>query len=116
MTPTLRDRPIRFRGIRLALADWISGGEITRKIGQIVSINGAQTMLRGVISDTNTRLSRVELERDNLQTRAIRMQEILIKIIAAETPGANATVRKMARLASEAFGIKYNAPAPRTKS
>lgn len=115
MTPIMRDKTIRFRGIRLALADWISGGELTRKIGKIVELSGAVQAVRGVIADTNTRLSRMELERDALLDQGHRMQDTLIKIAAAETPGANATVRKMARLANEALGIKYQAPAPKTK-
>jgi len=69
--------------LRDRIADWISGGKLTEAWYDIDEV--AQ------ISNANA-LSCYDL-RDALQ-----------RIAALETPGANATVRKMARIAREALG------------
>ena len=60
---------------RERLADWISGGE----------------------------LSRLLMQNDQLNEAYWAQRDALHKIAACETPGANATVKRMARLAWEAL-------------
>lgn len=72
------------------LADWISGGALT--------------------DETNARIStwkQLKRSRDLLYTEVAKNEDLRValrNITALETPHANATVRKMARIAREALG------------
>ena len=76
--------------IREKLADWISGGALTDELNARIStekhLKRSQDMLYMEVS-----------ENEDLRA-SIR------HIAALETPHANATVRKMARIAREALG------------
>lgn len=61
--------------LRERLADWISGGE----------------------------LSRLLMQNDQLNEAYWAQRYVLTAIAACETPGANATVKRMARIAREAL-------------
>jgi len=61
--------------LRERIADWISGGE----------------------------LSRLLMQNDQLNEAYWAQRDALHKIAACETPGANATVKRMVRLAREAL-------------
>ena len=61
---------------RERIADWISGGE----------------------------LSRLLMQNDQLNEAYWAQRDALSAIAARETPGANATVKRMVRLAREALG------------
>ena len=61
--------------LRARLADWISGG----------------------------RLSRLEMQNDQLNEVYWAQRDAFSAIAACETPGANATVKRMARIAREAL-------------
>lgn len=67
---------------REKLADWISGGALSR------ARDDAEWL---------------ERKRSQWATRAIVSQDALSCIAAMETPGANATVRRMAKTAREAL-------------
>ena len=62
--------------MRERLADWISGGE----------------------------LSRLLMQNDQLNEAYWAQRDALCAIAARETPGANATVKRMVRIAWEALG------------
>ena len=62
--------------LRERLADWISGSE----------------------------LSRLLMQNDQLNEAYWAQRDALHKIADCETPGANATVKRMARIAREALG------------
>ena len=62
--------------LRERIADWISGGELSRLMAMNNQLNEAYWAQRDAFS----------------------------AIAACETPGANATVRRMARIAREALG------------
>lgn len=62
--------------LRERIADWISGG----------------------------RLSRLMAQNDQLNEAYWAKRDALHKITACETPGANATVKRMAQIAREALG------------
>ena len=76
--------------IREKLADWISGGALT--------------------DETNARIStekHLKRSQDLLYTEVAENEDlrvVLRRIADLETPHANATVRKMARIAREALG------------
>lgn len=75
------------------IADWISGGALTRaereRIDALVTIN---------------RMARnQEAQWDAERAVWHRMRHAIRSIAACETPGANATVRRMARIAREAL-------------
>ena len=65
--------------LRERIADWISGGKITAKRR---NVRGLSIALDAAWESSHERQSRLD------------------RIAAQETPGANATVRRMARIAS----------------
>ncbi len=70
--------------LRERIADWISGGAL-RRAWLDAARHEAGDMLRGFA-----------------EARADLLQERLNRIAACETPGANSTVRRMAKIAREA--------------
>jgi hypothetical protein len=66
---------------RESLADWISGGEVTRTIDSL-------KVIHGLIEQKNHIL--------------VKQRQALRRIAAMETPNANATVKRMAKTAREA--------------
>lgn len=73
---------------RERLADWISGGALTRARNHcvIITAEGSAYVSKGTIAADNAKL-----------------QQALRDIAAMETAGANGTVKRMARLAREAL-------------
>lgn len=82
--------------IRHKLADWISGGELTRLWARVDFLRQRNNQVWDRWSEKYTKLdaARAELR---AKDKALR------QIIAQETPTANATVRRMARIAREAL-------------
>lgn len=74
--------------LRERLADWISGGALSRARGECVLISGD-----GVSYVT----------RESVLSDSAMLFEALSRIASCETPSANATVRRMARIAREAL-------------
>jgi hypothetical protein len=67
--------------LRERLADWISGGDVTRTIDSL-------KVIHGLIEQKNHTL--------------VKQRQALREIAAMETPKANATVKRMAKIAREA--------------
>ena len=77
---------------RIRIADWISGGELTR-----------WRNVKGVLDWAINRLDKQqELNGENM-VRLSKARYALRNIAALETPNANATVKRMARIAREAL-------------
>jgi hypothetical protein len=73
--------------LRERIADWISGGALS---------------LREVLVDGWELVYRIETDAHRrAEEKARLLQAKLDRIAACETPGANATVRRMARIARE---------------
>ena len=76
--------------IREKLADWISGGALTDERNARIStekhLKRSQDLLYTEVSENED------------------LRDALRQIASLETPSANATVRKMARIAREALG------------
>lgn len=88
--------------LRERLADWLTGGALTRARRDASLYS--QEMYRSnrdfdaARNSADSRLS--ELIQSQQQANAMR--DTLRRIAACETPGANATVRRMAKMAREA--------------
>jgi hypothetical protein len=76
---------------RYKLANWISGGRITFWQDQYT--------IQYIRAET------AEAQAREQSHRAYVLQERLNRIAAMETPNANATVRRMAKLAREAINV-----------
>lgn len=89
--------------IRERLADWISGGELSyyRTLAELqCEKRGEDRFARGLAELD------ASIAMENMQKACDQMQEIaaaLRRISAMETPSANATVRRMARIARDAL-------------
>ena len=89
--------------LRERIADWISGGELTFcKKGWARSVAIAQDRDRE-IAQGKFDLKFSEAQSREQSHRSYLLQERLTRIAACETPNANATVRRMARIAREAM-------------
>lgn len=75
--------------IRERIADWISGGELTR----------AKHDAREGWAEAYKHMCSAEIADD----KKFLMRHALNRIAACETPNANGTVRRMARIAREAI-------------
>lgn len=82
--------------LREKIADWISGGALTRA-------RAAEKARRSVAYDCMAKAMFVEAQARDQSRRAYIRQEQLNRIAACETPSANGTVRRMARIAREAL-------------
>lgn len=80
--------------LRYKLADWISGGALSL----------AKVKERIWRAETH-KLMLYEAQAHEQSHRAYLLQERLNRIAACETPSANATVRRMARMAREAINV-----------
>jgi hypothetical protein len=74
--------------LRERLADWISGGALTR-----ARISEHEEWEAAIFAEAQAR---------NASLKAYVLQERLNRIAAMETPNANATVKRMAKIAREA--------------
>ena len=83
--------------IREKLADWISGGALTMARYEREKIRDELARC----SDELTSAWHVLANRDEVSER---LRNDMRQIASLETPSANATVRKMARIAREALG------------
>lgn len=83
--------------LREKIADWISGGAVTKRDEKIHELQRMCGSWRVNSSDESGRARRAERE-------YFRLRSKLHDIAAQETPGANATVRRMARMAREGLG------------
>ena len=80
--------------LRERIADWISGGALTRA-------KHDADYAWSEYQDVLAKWSFSEAQAREQSHRAYLMQERLNRIAACETPNANATVRRMARIARE---------------
>lgn len=81
---------------RERLADWISGGAVTRARNEYDGVRHMLTDYR-LAYPISVRAHAAEVD------ISIALLAALRRIDACETPGANATVRRMARIAREAM-------------
>ena len=95
---------------RYKLADWISGGELTRmtaamqqSMDNFTTLHGTYSTYRTMWKDTKAALDVMTIDNRNGWTNSARFSRALSDIAAMETPSANATVRRMANRAREAL-------------
>ena len=82
--------------MRERLADWISGGALTRAMERgNAAIHAAK--LNNAAANDAIKSNRILIATGTRQATALRA------VIGMETPGANATVRRMAQVAREAL-------------
>lgn len=82
--------------LRERIADWIGGGALTRA-------KHGMRQWRVDVYGYMDKLDFYEAQAREQSHRAYLMQERLNRIAACETPNANGTVRRMARIAREAM-------------
>jgi len=88
--------------LRERLADWLTGGALTKARQDPCMYSQDLHLLRRDLltakRDSDRNLDRLIQS----QQQANAMRDTLRRIAACETPGANATVRRMAKMAREA--------------
>lgn len=88
--------------LRERLADWLTGGALTEARAEHPMNVAAMYDLRVRIAAERRRADGNMSELILSQQRYMATRDILRRIAACETPGANATVRRMAKMAREA--------------
>ena len=89
--------------IRHKLADWISGGALTRAKSIENSLVRERDNLRIERDQWRDEWRSALEDCDQADIANAKLIDDLQSIIACETPGANATVKRMARIAREAL-------------
>lgn len=88
------------------IADWISGGELSHcKAGwdrTFAILHEAKLMNDGLLEQVNA-MTEIREQQQGLIDSMAALEAAMNRIAACETPGANATVRRMARIAREAL-------------
>lgn len=91
--------------LRERLADWISGGALTRAIDDAEFDRERERRMYAAFSrDINAQMEYVSQLRQDLKTISaimLRRAISLRRIAAQETPNANATVKRMAKIARD---------------
>lgn len=86
--------------LRERIADWIIGGVLANGLERA---NQAERMWRSEAYDAMVRCDVAERQARDAMERSYDLQYRLNRIAACETPKANGTVRRMARIAREAM-------------
>ena len=82
--------------LRERIADWISGGALTKALNEYDRISG-------VNAPWFDKLSKAIDRSTDMMAHRFALQKAMRAIIECETPSANATVRRMAAIAREAL-------------
>ena len=90
------------QSFRYWLADLICGGELTAAHDDISAMAETTSELLADITEARADLWLAEEQAREQMGRAYQLTEALNRIAAMQTPGANATVVRMARVALEA--------------
>lgn len=89
--------------LRERLADWITGGALTRARKEAaIGTEWQKIAYEAQIKRIEDREFRADQEHAETYARLLAAHDTLRRIAACETPGANATVRRMAKMAREA--------------
>ena len=95
---------------RYKLADWISGGELTKatfslrqSVDNFIALHGTYSSYRTMWKDTRDALDRLAVDNRNGWSNSTRFKTALSDIAAMETPGAAPAARRMANRAREAL-------------